>query len=168
MNQEGHEKTEGVPDTRLALRTWGVDHARLVLRSLNAPSRRNTWVAPALAAPEGCWPHDRPLAAECGRGKAHDPHQPGCPPGCREHDPLPGRECTCGIYAAKNLDMICGYLSRIAPVIGIAELGGRVIPATQGYRAAYARVAAILLVDQALTIDHPTLRKLADAYRVRP
>ena len=62
--------------------------------------------------------------------------------------------------------MISHYLQRDAPVLGVVELGGRVIPAEQGYRAAYARVAVILLVDQALTADHGTLRKLAAAYRV--
>ena len=48
----------------------------------------------------------------------------------------------------------------------MVELGGRVIPATQGYRAAYARVAVVLLVDEALTEPWPVLRELADAYRV--
>ena len=79
---------------------------------------------------------------------------------------MPGRECTCGIYATTDLDVINGYLSRGAPVLGIVELGGRVIPATQGYRAAFARVAVILLIDEALTEPHAVLRKLAAAYRV--
>ena len=62
--------------------------------------------------------------------------------------------------------MISHYLQRDAPVLGVVELGGRVIPAEQGYRAAIARVAAIFLLDPALTIDAGTLRRLAEAYRV--
>ena len=49
---------------------------------------------------------------------------------------------------------------------GVVELGGRVIPATQGYRAAYARVAVILLIDEVLTEPHSVLRKLAAAYSI--
>jgi hypothetical protein len=48
----------------------------------------------------------------------------------------------------------------------VVELGGRVIPASQGYRAQYARLAVVLLVDEALTEPHAALRKLAAAYRV--
>ena len=79
---------------------------------------------------------------------------------------MPSKHCTCGIYATTDLDVINGYLDRSAPVLGIVELGGRVIPATQGYRAQYARVAVILLVDEFLTEPHPVLRELAAAYRV--
>jgi hypothetical protein len=62
--------------------------------------------------------------------------------------------------------VIAHYLQRDAPVLGVVELGGRVIPAERGYRAAIARVAAIFVLDPALTIDVGTLRRLADAYRV--
>ena len=83
-----------------------------------------------------------------------------------EHGPVPAKDCSCGIYATTDLGVINGYLSRSAPVLGVVELGGRLIPATQGYRAAYARVAVILLIDDALTEPHDVLRDLADAYRV--
>lgn len=79
---------------------------------------------------------------------------------------MPGKDCTCGVYAATELDVIGSYLSQDAPVLGVVELGGRVIPAEQGYRAAHARVAAILLIDEALTEPHEMLRQLASAYRV--
>jgi hypothetical protein len=139
--------------TRLALRVWQFDRDRLILRSLNAPRGKPSGLAKAMASPAGNWPHERPLAATCLHGKKHDA-------------PVPGKECTCGIYATTDLDVISGYLNRAAPVLGVVELGGRVIPATHGYRAAYARVAAVLLIDEQLTESHRTLRRLAGAYRV--
>jgi hypothetical protein len=153
------------PQTRLALRTWQLDRNVMQVRSLNAPGsgRRASWIAKALASPEGNWPHDPPLAAACTlppRRKKDDGE------GDQEHGPVPARDCSCGIYATTDLDIINSYLSRSAPVLGIVELGGRVIPATQGYRAAHARLAVILLVDDALTEPHRLLRKLADAYKV--
>ena len=148
-------KVPDYPQTVLALRVWGLDRAQLTVRSLNAPQGRATWVASALASPEGGWPHDRPLVATCRRGSQHG-----------EDDPIPATACRCGIYAARDLDVIGHYLRRDAPVLGVVELGGRVIPAEQGYRAEYARLAAILIIDPALTVDHGTLQKLASAYRV--
>jgi hypothetical protein len=150
------QETGKVPDfaqTRLALRVWQFDRARLVLRSLNAPPKKSTWVSRAMASPGGDWPHRQILTAACPNGAKHD-------------DPVPGQECSCGIYATTDLDVISGYLRRDAPVLGVVELGGRVIPATQGYRAPYARVAAILLIDEGLTEPHTVLRRLAVAYRI--
>lgn len=162
----GKAPVADLPRTRLALRSWMLDRTAMAVRSLNAP-RRGNWIAKAMAQPAGNWPHDHPLAATC----AH-----GTPPRTRKkksggeeeipHGPVPSPQCSCGIYATTDLDVINGYLTRSAPVLGIVELGGRLIPATQGYRAAYARVAAILLVDEALTEPHGLLRELAAAYRV--
>ena len=146
-------KVPDFPQTRLALRVWQFDRERLVLRSLNAPGKRAPWVGRAMASPGGDWPCRQVLSASC---RAKDKHD----------DPVPGRECSCGIYATTDLDVISGYLNRNSPVLGVVEMGGRVIPATQGYRAAFARVAAILLVDEALTEPHAVLQKLAAAYRV--
>lgn len=152
-----------MPQTRLALRSWQLDRASMSVRSLNAPmGRKSNWIAKAMAAPAGNWPHDHPLAAACPlpprKARKGEEEMP--------HGPVPAADCTCGVYATTDLDVINGYLSRSAPVLGIVELGGRLIPATQGYRAAYARVAVILLVDEALTEPHSVLRDLADAYRV--
>jgi hypothetical protein len=162
-----YEMTERVAETRLGFRVWRFDRARLAVCSLNAPAGRASWMASALANPEGGWPHDRPLVAVCRRGKAHEDHLPGCDPAtCEEHDPVPGVTCSCGIYVAKDVNVISHYLCRDAPVLGLVEAGGRVISAERGYRARYARVAAVLLVDPALTIDTGTLTRLADAYHV--
>jgi hypothetical protein len=146
-------KASDYPTTRLALRVWRHDRDRHTLWSFNAPPRRATWVASALANPAGGWPHDSPLAATCSRK-----HPDG--------EPVPGRACSCGLYAATDLDVIASYLTQSAPVLGVVELGGKVIPAEQGYRAAYARVAAILLIDEALTEPHKMLREIAAVYRV--
>jgi hypothetical protein len=160
----GTGKVPDFPQTRLALRAWQIDRAALAVRSLNSPAgRKPSWIAKAMASPAGNWPHDRPLAAVCPlppRQKKKDDEE------FAEHGPVPAKDCSCGIYATTDLEIINGYLSRTAPVLGIVELGGRVIPATQGYRAAYARLAVILLVDEALTEPHAVLRDLADAYRV--
>lgn len=155
------------PQTRLALRAWQLDRTSMMVRSLNAPlGRKPSWIAKAMANPAGNWPHDRPLAAACAVA-SRPPRKPKAgeesePP----HGPVPGRECSCGIYATTDLDVIAHYLNRSAPVLGIVELGGRLIPASQGYRAAHARVAVILLLDEALAEPHGLLRDLAAAYRV--
>lgn len=155
------------PMTRLALRCWQVDRVSLALRSVvMASGGKQSWVAKQMAKPEGNWPHDRPLAATCTLPprKAEDSEKEPKP-----HGPVPAKDCSCGIYATTDLDVINRYLGRDAwhgSVLGVVELGGRLIPATQGYRAAYARVAAILLVDEALTEQHGFLRDLAAAYQV--
>ena len=163
-------KPPDVAQTFLALRVWMLQRHTRTLLSLNAPSgRRSSWVARALANPEGGWPQDggpggraRLLEATCDR----PPPKPGKdgkePP---PHGPVPSKHCTCGIYATTSLDTINWYLND-GPVLGIVELGGRTIPADQGYRAAFARVAAILLIDPALTLPHQVLREVATAYQV--
>jgi len=136
------------------------------VRSLNAPmGKRANWIAKQMAQPAGNWPCDRPLAATCSFGTPRRRRKKGGEEE-PEHGPVPSPDCSCGIYATTDLEVINGYLSRSAPVLGIVELGGRLIPATQGYRAAYARVAAVLLIDEALTEPHGLLRDLAAAYRV--
>lgn len=150
------------------MRAWIFDRPSMAVRSLNSPpaGRKANWLAKAMASPEGIWPHDQPLKAACAmagrpRRKPKEGEEPE-----REHGPIPDKPCSCGIYATTDLDVINGYLRKESPVLGIVELGGRVIPASQGYRAAYARLAVVLLVDEALTEPHPVLRDLAAAYRV--
>lgn len=151
----GKVRVPDFPQTLLAFRVWRVGQRRLTLYSLNVPQSKAAWVASLLASPGGSWPYDHPLAATCGRGSQHG-----------EDDPVPAKACRCGIYGARDLDVISRYLDRDAPVIGVVELGGRVVAAEHGYRAALGRVAAILLVDPLLTLDHAALRRLAGAYRV--
>jgi hypothetical protein len=162
------------PETRLAFRVWRLHRPTRTLLSLNAPQGKTPpWIAAALADPSGGWPQDgpggypRPLAASCDRRhKDNGKHGDGCRLCEAKHGPVPAAGCTCGIYAATDLDVINSYLSADAPVLGVVELGGRVIPAQQGYRAAYARIAAILLIDQRLTLPRQALDGIAAEYQV--
>ena len=163
--------------TVLAFRVWRWERRRhreagqrvveLRLRSLNAPvTRRSSRVARALSSPGGDWPVAGLLSAVCNSAVSagHDPENPDCD--CK-HGPIPGDKCTCGIYAATDLEIINSYLVKPeVPVMGVVEMGGRVIPADQGYRAEAARVAAILKIDPMFTLDHATLDAIAAEYSV--
>jgi hypothetical protein len=170
-----------VPQTALAFRTWRLsDTGRLL--SINAPSltgsaggsanqrqRKVPWIHRALADEEGQhgWPIGGPLVAACGVGGAGAEKNP-------DHGKIPSKGCSCGIYATTELKIINNYLGNEivqglalrGPVLGVVELGGRVIPATQGYRAAFARVAAILLIDEVFSLGSAQLRHIAETYRV--
>jgi hypothetical protein len=171
-----------IPDeveTRLAFRTWRLSDSGKLL-SINAPSltgkaggsgkpiQKISWIHRQLADSEGQdgWPVGDPLVAHCGRGG--DLASP-------DHGPIPAKRCSCGIYATTSVSVINQYLGTeiingtIAirgPVLGLVELGGRIIPATQGYRARGARIAAILLIDTAFTLPHSQLKQIAERYEV--
>jgi hypothetical protein len=172
------------PQTSLAFRTWRLSEANKLL-SINAPSltgkaggsqnqqRRVTWIHRQLADPEGQngWPIGGPLVAHCG----HDRSATGVASMNPDHGPIPSKPCTCGIYATTSIQVINQYLGNeiiqgtIAirgPVLGVVELGGRVIPATQGFRAAGARVAAILLIDPVFSLSRSQLKQIAEIYQV--
>jgi hypothetical protein len=172
------------PQTSLAFRTWRLSEANKLL-SINAPSltgkaggsqnqqRRVSWIHRQLADPEGQngWPIGGPLVAHCG----HDRSATGVLSMNPDHGPIPSKPCTCGIYATTSITVINQYLGNeiingtIAirgPVLGVVELGGRVIPATQGFRAAGARVAAILLIDPVFSLSRSQLRQIAEIYQV--
>jgi hypothetical protein len=149
-----------IPETKLALRCWRLDMRKLTLLSLtdhgrlrNAPNQQ-AWFSRALSRPEGGWDPEEPLRAICGNAHRED------------HGPIPGADCTCGIYATTSLSVINGYLSPDAPVLGIVEMGGHTIPATQGYRAYGARVAGIIAVEEILTLPHSVLDDIAAKYDV--
>ena len=164
---------EGAPSA-LALRVWDLDRQHLALRSFNArPGEPPAWwIDTAFSEPSGGWPKDRPLVAECKRGREHAAHLSDCRADCEEHDGgIPAPDCRCGIYCTRSLTVISDYLRRAGePVVGLVEMGGRFIlaePDSDGYaRGQYARVVAILKIDKSLTIDHPTLEAVAEAYRV--
>jgi hypothetical protein len=164
----------GAPSS-LAFRVWEASREHLSLGSFNArPGKPPPWWMPgAFDTPAGSWPKDHPLKAECKRGQAHEAHDPdGCEvPGCDHIGGIPAPGCRCGIYATRNMRVVSDYLRTARePVLGLVEIGGRVImaePGHEGYaRSQYARIAAILLIDRSLTLDAGTLRRLADAYHV--
>ena len=142
--------------TLLAFRVWRYDPRRGVLLSVNAgrPVKKGTWLLPnAISSPEGEWQPGGLMRAQCTHKQEHD-------------EGVPDPECSCGIYATTELAVINDYLSSESPVLGIVELGGRTIPATQGYRAEAVRVAAVLLIEEMFTLSHATLAKVADGYKV--
>jgi hypothetical protein len=153
---QGDEVTRKVPDyaeARLAFRLWRIDRARLLLLSLNAglTMQKPTWIAKAISLPEGEWRPKQLMGARCLRRKDHA---------------VPDPDCTCGVYATTDLDVVNDYLNPESPVLGIVELGGHTVPAPQGYRAEAARVAALLLIDEMFTLKHSVLAKVAERYNV--
>jgi hypothetical protein len=180
IGPDGGPVIPDVPQTALAFRTWRLsDSGRLL--SINAPSltgkagggpqqpRKIAWIHRAFAADgQDGWPVGVPLVAHCGvQGAAAEKNE--------DHGKIPAKDCSCGIYATTSMRIVNQYLGNeviqgtIAirgPVLGIVEMGGRVIPATQGFRAAYARVAAILQIDEAFSLNSSRLRSIAEFYRV--
>jgi hypothetical protein len=170
-----------VPQTALAFRTWRLSESNRLL-SINAPNltgkaggsqqqgtRKIGWIHRHLADDEGQhgWPIGSNLVAQCGVRGAGAEDIP-------EHGKIPAKECSCGIYATTELKVINSYLGNEqymgvairGPVLGIVEMGGKVIPATQGYRARFARVAGILAIDEVFSLTHPRLAQIAELYQV--
>lgn len=168
-----------VPQTALAFRTWRLSDSNRLL-SINAPNltgkaggtgqtKKIGWIHRHLADPEGQdgWPIAMPLTAHCGVKGAAAEADPA-------HGKIPGQNCSCGIYATTSLKVINGYLGNEqymgvairGPVLGIVELGGRVVPASQGFRARYARVAGILQIDDVFSLGAAHLRQIAELYQV--
>jgi hypothetical protein len=170
-----------VPQTALAFRTWRLSESNRLL-SINAPNltgkaggspqqgtRKIGWIHRHLADDEGQhgWPIGDPLMAHCGvRGEGAE--------AIPEHGKIPSKECSCGIYATTEIKVINSYLgveqymgvAIRGPVLGIVEMGGRVIPATQGYRARFARVAAILAIPSEFSLARAHLAQIAELYQV--
>ena len=63
-----------------------------------------------------------------------------------EHD-APLESCSCGIYAAKDLETL-QHVSGGGPVVGEVFLWGKVIPGEKGYRAQYAYPKSLYLVSR--------------------
>jgi hypothetical protein len=170
-----------VVETKLAFRTWRLSESNRLL-SINAPNltgkaggsaqqgtRKIGWIHRHLADEEGQngWPIAEPLVAHCGvRGAGAE--------AIPEHGKIPSKECSCGIYATTELKVINSYLGNEqymgvairGPVLGIVEMGGKVIPATQGYRARYARVAGLIAIGEVFSLSHAHLLQIAELYQV--
>ena len=102
------------------------------------------------------WPPEADLRATC-------PHNPKAPPD--KHQP-PDKDCSCGIYAAYDIPAAAPYTG-IGNVFGLVYGWGKeVVPAINGFRAQYARVAAILAVAPEVSLDTRKLRKIAQLYDV--
>jgi hypothetical protein len=169
-----------IPETFLAFRTWRLSDSGMLL-SINPPSltgkaggsatsvhRKVGYIHRAFAADGGDgWPIGRALRASCGvQGPGAEANE--------DHGQIPAKECSCGVYATTSIKVINQYLGTEqvngayvrGPVLGIVELGGKVWPATQGFRAEYARVAAIIELDPAYTLPRGRLLHIAAHYHV--
>jgi hypothetical protein len=139
-----------VAESLLGFRVWRWHEPTLTLISVTrgAVPKRQPRMRALLAAPEGAWPHDKPLVAEC----------------TKDH-PAPDPDCTCGIYATYDIDVITGYI-REAPILGLVAAGGTTVPGDNGFRAQEVRVACLFAIAEEFTTARRQLARLADHYRV--
>lgn len=94
------------------------------------------------------WPAKRALEAECQRGGTMSRYV-----GSVSHHLAPAWDCTCGVWAFKDLDRLVAALGSQysgVRVIGTVSLWGRVIETENGYRAQYAYPAELWLLDDTL------------------
>jgi hypothetical protein len=177
-----------VPQTILAWRVWGLDQRGSTLtltsttpagasRKERDAQREAHPLLAGLGDPISAWPRANqanPTGALIAR--CHAPGADEATPEWLDQHPggiVPSEHCTgagghgCGIYAAKDLSVAASYLrSTRNPVIGLVELVSP-IHCEQGYRGSKARVAAIMLLNEALTsVDEPLQKKVAEAYGV--
>jgi hypothetical protein len=100
------------------------------------------WDAAGLRSLNGKpWSPRRPLAAKCGAGYAHDAHEP------------PHLDCTCGVYAAKNIEHLrqLGYEGR--GIRGEVHLWGTVVEHELGWRAQFAYPKSLVLPHELIPSD---------------
>jgi hypothetical protein len=100
------------------------------------------WNAAGLRSLNGKpWSPCKPLAAKCGAGKAHDAHE------------VPQTDCTCGVYAAKNLEHLrqFGYEGR--GIHGEVYLWGTVVEHELGWRAQFAYPKSLILPPDLIPSD---------------
>jgi hypothetical protein len=95
------------------------------------------------------------------------------PPGQDQHAVCPHKNhpaadpgCTCGIYAATEIPAAAPYTG-VGHCFGLVYgWGEHVVPAASGFRAEYARIAAIFAVVREVSLDLPHLRRIAQLYQV--
>lgn len=130
---------DAIPDVAeplLGFRSWVWDPAHKVLTSV---VRSGT-----------PWPPGKDLHAVCMHGK----------------HPAADPQCTCGIYAATSIAVAAPYTG-VGNAFGLAYgWGEHVVPADGGFRAEYARIAAILAVVREVSMETAQLRRIAKLYDV--
>lgn len=80
---------------------------------------------------------------------------------CARH-PAPDLHCTCGIYAKKSF-RTSPYATKGPDLLGIVQLYGRVVLATEGYRAEFARIIELWPTHHQIEM----VAELAERYGVR-
>ena len=79
------------------------------------------------------WSPSHALEAKCGAGRAHDAHEP------------PRTDCTCGVYAAKNLEHLRQLGYEPLGIRGEVHLWGTVVEHELGWRAQFAYPKTLFL-----------------------
>ena len=144
-------KVPDVPEPLVGFRCWRWYEPTLALLSVTRGTmpKRQPRMRALLATPEGAWPHEGPLDAECDG----------------DHDATPDADCSCGIYAAYDVDVIAGYI-RQAPILGLVQGFGTTVPGDDGFRAEHAKIACLFAVEPEFTIPRRQLDRLAERYGV--
>jgi len=129
-----------VPDSITMLtgyRAWRVNHKENGEWRLKAVGQDTTWEP------------KKKMEAVCATSRGN-----GSQPGGQRH-PVPQRDCTCGFWAFKSIDMLPaalhgqGHRNEIR-VIGSVDLWGRVIETEHGFRAQYAYPKELWLLEDHL------------------
>lgn len=136
-------------EVEIGWRAWKLDPARL----------------PGLASvshKEAVWTPGEAMAAVC--TKTH--HVSGNKMVPVEGD-IPGKRCSCGLYAARNYGHLRSmgyhrYDARGFTIVGKVKLWGRVVPGTQGWRSEFAYPERLYLPFEA----HKYAKPLAEAWMV--
>jgi hypothetical protein len=100
------------------------------------------WDAAGLSSLNGkLWSPRQPLAAKCGAGTAHGAHEP------------PRLDCTCGVFAAKNIEHLrqLGYDGR--GIRGEVHIWGTVVEHELGWRAQFAYPKTLFLPPDLIPCD---------------
>ena len=130
---------DAIPDVAeplLGFRSWVWDGAHQVLTSVVQSGTP--------------WPPGKDLHAVCTHGR-HPAAEPGC---------------TCGIYATTSIAVAAPYTG-VGNAFGLVYgWGEHVVPADSGFRAEYARIAAIFAVVREVSMELPHLRRIAKLYDV--
>jgi hypothetical protein len=125
-----------VAEPLIGFRSWVWDSAHKVLTSVVKSGT--------------AWPPGKDLHAICPRSK----------------HPAADPRCTCGIYAATDIGHAAPYTG-FGNVFGLAlGWGEHVVPADNGFRAEYARIAAIFAVVREVSMEEPHLARIAKLYGV--
>jgi hypothetical protein len=130
------EKVPDVPEPLLGFRSWAWDSAHQVLTSVVQSGTP--------------WPPEKDLHAVC----PHQKHQAA------------NSTCSCGIYGTTDIGVAAPYTG-VGNAFGLVYgWGEHVVPADSGFRAEYARIAAIFAVVREVSMEEAHLARIAKLYGV--
>lgn len=130
------KRVPDVAEPLLGFRSWVWDGAHKTLTSV--------------AKSGTSWPPGKDMHAECAHGR----------------HPAADPKCTCGIYATADIATAAQYTG-VGNCFGlIYGWGDHVVPTDNGFRAEFARIAAIFAVVREVSMDAPDPRRIARLYGV--